>query len=244
MDNRLKNALAVLAGLLLLVLIVVAAAIGKDKVFKPVDKSRTIVMSAEGKVTAKPDVATVMFSVVTQGKDPSTIQKNNDLKMTKVIDFLKSQGVKSEDIQTTNYNLYPQYSYPQNAAPEITGYSSSQQVSAKIRNLDTVKDIVGGLTSQGVNQIDNVSYSINDPDALKAEARQKAIDQAREKAEVLVKGLGVKLGRVVSFTEGDMSTPFPPYPMMDRGYGGGGGAPLEPGTQDVIVSVTVTFELK
>ena len=244
MDNRLKNVLAMLAGLLLLVLIVTAAAIGKDKVFKPVDKNRTIVMTADGKVSAKPDVATLIFSVVTQGKDPSTIQKNNDLKMTKVVDFLKSKGVKSEDIQTTNYNLYPQYSYPQNAAPEITSYNASQQVTAKIRMLDTVQSIVGGLTSQGVNQIDNVSYGISDPDALKAEARQKAIDKAREKAEVLVKGLGVKLGRVVSFSEGDMSTPFPPYPMMDRGYGGGGGAPLEPGSQDIIVSVTVTFELK
>lgn len=246
MDNRLKNILGIITGILLLVLVATAAAIGKDKIFKPVDKSRTIAMSAEGKVSGKPDIATVMFSVVTQGRDAATTQKSNDLKMTKVIDFLKGKGVKSEDIQTTNYNLYPQYAYPQNGTPEINGYSSSQQVTAKVRNLETVQTVVGGLTAQGVNQIDNVTYSIDDPDKLRSEARQKAVDNARAKAEVLVKGLGVKLGRVVSFTEDNSSSPFPPVPMGYRGEGGGGGgmSPTEPGTQDVTVTVTVTFELK
>ncbi len=249
MDNRLKNALGILTALLLVVGIITAGAIAKDKIIKPVDKSRTIVMNGEGKITARPDIANVIFSVVTQGKESAAIQKTNDAKVSKVIDFLKNSSVKTEDIQTSNYSLYPQYNYSQQTQPpQISGYNASQQVTVKIRNLDRVQSIVGALTSQGVNQIDAVNYTIEKPETLKDQARKLAIDDARKKAEDLVKGLGVKLGRVVNFSEGEVSfPPFPvPLPMMREGMGGGGGlpSPVEPGTQDVSITVTVTFELK
>jgi len=249
MNERIKNALGAIGILLALCVVVYLGFQIRNQYQYPVRSSRTVTMSAEGKVTAKPDTGSLSFSVVTQGRLAEEVQKDNDKKMVKVIEFLKGKGIKEEDIQTSGYNLYPQYNYNVAAGeqPIITGYNLNQQVSAKIRDLDSVKAITGGLTGQGVNQIDNVSFFIDDPDKLKAEARQKAIDKAKEKAQDLAQNLGVRLGKVVNFSEGGFADAMP-YPSYAGGYGGGAGgggySPVQPGSQDVIVSVNLTFELK
>lgn len=252
MNNVIKNTLGILSSFLILLLLGLVGLEIKNRYNTPLDlsKTRTVTMTAEGKVTAKPDTANVSFSVVTTGKTADEVQKTNDQKMAKVIEYLKSKGVKDEDIQTANYNLYPQYNYnkPSGEQPEIVGYNLNQMVTVKVRNLNTVQDLVGGLTSKGVNQIDNLSFFIDDPDTLKAKARADAIKKARAKAEELATGLNVKLGRVVNFSEGFGGVPVPYYADSARfGYGGAGGAggsPVQPGSQDITVNVTLTFELK
>lgn len=249
MGQGIKNTLGYLGAILVILSVVFLGLEIKNRIERPVDltSTPTVTMSAEGKVTSKPDTATISFSVVTQGRQAEDVQKENDKKMTKVIEFLKSQGVAESDIQTSGYNLYPQYNYnvAQGDAPSITGYSLNQQITAKIRELEKVSGITGGLTGQGVNQIDNVSFYIDDPDRLKGEARQQAVEKAKEKARELARGLEVRLGKVVSFSESDQSGgPYPLYRGYEGGYGGGGGSPVQAGTQDIIVSVTLTFELK
>src|SRR3990167_2390641 len=208
-------------------------------------------MSAEGKVTAKPDRATLSFSVVTQGKEASKVQAENDAKMKTVVDFLKSEGIADEDIKTSGYNLYPQYDYGypvsgETRPPTISGYNLTQTVSVKVSKLEDVSSIVGGLTSNGINQIDNVSYYIDDPDSLKAQAREEAIQKAKEKANKLAADLGVRLGKVINFSEGDI---YFPYPYAERalpaeGYGGGGGAaPGQPGAPGRAGTVSLPFLL-
>jgi len=211
-------------------------------------KTRSINMSAEGKVTAKPDLATLSFAVVTQGKDAVKVQADNDAKMTTVMDYLKSNNVNSEDIQTSGYNLNPQYDYssPNIAPGTISGYNLTQNITAKIRKLDTVPTILGGLTTKGINQINNVAYTIEDPDKLKQQARDFAIDKAKQKAKELADRIGVRLGKVINFSEASSYFPEPYYydKAMPVGMGGGGSSPVEPGMQDVTISVTLTFELK
>ena len=249
MDQKIKNALGWLTTTLAAMLIIYVGLQIKTLYTSPVDitKIRTVTMSAEGKVTAKPDTATISFSVVTDGKQAEDVQKQNDQKMTRVIDFLKSKGLKEDSIQTSNYNLYPQYNYSQTGEPPvITGYTLNQQVTVKIKDLNAVKDITGGLTGQGVNQIENISYSIDDPDSLRAKAREQAIAKAKDKANDLARNLGVSLGKVVNFSEGQVGGPIPYPAAYDKGLGAGGGgpSPLQPGSQDVLVDVTLTFELK
>lgn len=207
-------------------------------------------MSAEGKVSAKPDIATASFSVVTSGKEAAKVQEDNDKKMKEVIGFLKEKGISEDDIKTSGYNLYPQYDYETRAVegvkipPNIVGYTLTQTVTVKIRKLEEAASIVGGLTAKGVNQIDSLAYSIEDPDSLKAEARQIAIDKAKGKAQELALSLGIRLGKVINFSEGDSGFPVPlPYARPDAAFGGGS-ASLEPGSQDITVNVTLTFELK
>lgn len=256
MNNLIKNLVGAAALLLSLALIILVGVEVKNRYAAQIDlsKTRSITMTAEGKVTAKPDTAAISFSVVTQGKEASKVQEENDKKMKTVVDFLKSQGIKEEDIKTSNYNLYPQYDYnvrqPERAPipPAIIGYSLNQSVSVKVRDLGLVQSLVGSLTSKGVNQIDTVSYFIDDPDNLKAQARAKAIDKAKEKADELVTKLGVKLGRVINFSEGNVYIPQPlyarGYPAADGYRDSGGPSPIQSGTEDITVDVTVTYELK
>lgn len=255
MDTKIKNLLGWLSAALALLLIVFMGIEVKNRLAVSIDlsKTRSVTMSAEGKVTAKPDIANINFSVVTQGKEAAKVQEENDKKMTVVIDYLKSQGIKEDDIKTSNYNLYPQYDYnPRPTAseesaepPPIIGYILNQSVGVKARQLEKVPALVGGLTGKGVNQIDNVAYSIDDPDKLKAEARAEAVNKAKDKATELADKLGVKLGRVINFSEGSSYLPEPYYydKAMPAGLGGGS-SPVQPGSQDVTVNVTLTFELK
>ncbi len=238
--------LAVLGAILIAGLILLTALEVKSRLQGPADitKTRSVTMSAEGKVSSKPDTAEVIFSVVSEGAKAEDVQKDNDKKITTVLDYVKSKGIKAEDIQTSGYNLYPRYDYnkPSGETPTITGYILNQRITVKVRDLAAVSDLVGGLTAKGVNQIENISFYIDDPDALKSEARKEAVEKAKGKAEELARGLDVRLGRVINFSEGASGViPLPYY--SERGAGGGG-SPLEPGSQDITVSVTLTFELK
>lgn len=251
MDTKIKNLLGWLSAVLALLLIVFLGVEVKNRLASSIDlsKTRSVTMSAEGKVTAKPDTASVNFSVVTQGKTASAVQEQNDKKMTAIVDFLKSQSIAEEDIKTSNYNLYPQYDYNTSIPaeqPAIVGYTATQTIGVKVKDLQKVPSLVGNLTGKGVNQIDSVAYFIDDPDTLKQEARQQAVDKAKEKAQELAGRLGVKLGKVINFSEGDSYLPQAYYDraMSAIGYGGGGASPVQPGSQDVTVNVTLTFELR
>src|SRR4030042_6533168 len=107
-----------------------------------VTRMNAISFSGEGKVFTKPDIALVTLSVVTEGKNVSDVQSRNTQKINSVIDFLKKFGVEEKDIKTTNYNLYPRYSYEPVKIPQIIGYEISQSLEVKIRNLDKVGEIL------------------------------------------------------------------------------------------------------
>ncbi len=246
MDPQLKKVAFGLSAALAVSLSFLSLA-GAWRLYQPLPelgKTPTISVSGEGKVVAKPDIAEVSFSVVTQGNNPAEVQRSNDEKMTRVVEFLKSQGVKEDDIRTTGYNLYPQYDYDKEGRrpPEIIGYSLTQTVAVKVRDLSVVGKIVGGVTEKGANQINSIGFSIDNPDSLKEKAREEAIKEARERAEVIASQLGARLGKVVSFSESPIAIPMP------FGVGGfegrGGGSPIEAGTEEITVTVSVTYAIR
>ncbi|HTL39787.1 MAG TPA: SIMPL domain-containing protein [Methylomirabilota bacterium] len=216
--------------------------------FKNTLPQNTISMSAEGKATSVPDLATVTLGVLTNAATAKDAQADNTKKVNALIDFVKKQGVDSQDIVTTQLNVYPQYNY-QNGTNNITGYSADQTITLKVHGVDKSTDkldaIVGGATDAGANQIQGVSLSFENPDDLKQQARKQAIDKAKAQAKELADQAGLKLGKVVSISENSSSTPYPiPYAADLGGKGGGGPANIQTGTQDVIESITLTFELK
>ncbi len=215
-----------------------------------VNPSRTIMVSGEGKVSVAPDIATASFSVVSNGTDPAAIQTANTAKINKVIEYLKSKDIAEKDITTTGYNLYPRYQYDKiSSQSNIIGYELSQTVTVKMRNLAKVGEVMGGLTAQGVNQISQLSFSVENPEAKQAEARAEAFDQARSKAESMARANGVRIARVITFSESNGGYPMPYY---DRMYAvkaeSGSAAPvapdIQPGEQDINVTVNVTYEIK
>ncbi|MFA6354256.1 MAG: SIMPL domain-containing protein [Candidatus Paceibacterota bacterium] len=215
---------------------------------------RTLVVNAEGKTTVKPDLAQFSFSVVTDGTDLALIAKNNNDLVNKAIDFVKKSGVDEKDIKTTQYNLNPRYEYNESQKKTfISGYELTQTVFVKIRdlekNIDKVSKILGLLPEMGVNQISSVSFTNEDQELFLAQARKDAFDKAFTKAKSMAKANGVSLGEVINVNEYQNG---PIYydsvsSMKGMGIGGGSIAPMpaiQPGTEELKVNVTVTYELR
>jgi uncharacterized protein YggE len=153
-------------------------------------------------------------------------------------------GVDEKDIQTTLYNLNPIYDYTERSRV-FRGYSLDQQVRVKIRNFDKISAVLDKATSLGANTVGDLQFIVDDQEKVRAEARTKAIEQAKEKADSLIKGTGLRIVKLISVSEGY----YGPLP-----YGGGySGVALkedallpriEPGQTEVATSVTLTYRIR
>lgn len=213
------------------------------------ETTNTISFSGEGKVLAKPDVGVVDVSIVTDATTSKTAQDENSRKSKALTNFLKGQGVEEKDIKTIGYNIYPQYNYPQFSKPTITGYQVNQSVQIKIRDLEKVDSILDGVVTAGVNQVNNLQLTVDEPEKLMAEAREKAIESAKEKAGDLEDELDIDLGKIVNFSEGGNGYMPPIYyakEMAADGRGGGSTLPSIPtaGENEIVVQVTLTYQIK
>lgn len=237
---------------LFLGLLVVQKSFEVSQLTKPSSAKNTISISGEGKVSAVPDLAQIELGVTTQGSTASDVQNQSTNKINKIIDFVKKQGVPQEDITTSQFSMYPTYDYT-NGKNDINGYQANQTISIKIRGVDKSKDqlnkVLGGVTDQGANQINGVTFTFNDPDELRQQAREKAITKAKEKAAELAKISGISLGRLITVSESYGGMPIG-MPYAASGMGGGAAMMdsatpnVEPGSQDITATMTVVFEVK
>lgn len=242
-----ENAKTILFGLLSVLSIVLIVALFSTMGFlrSAGASSSTVTFTGEGKVSAKPDIATVDFSIVTEATTSTDAQNQNSSKSKSVEDFLKKQGIEDKDIKTTAYNIYPQYYYPANGPQRFSGYQVSQSYHVKIRDFTKASAVVDGLVKAGVNQVNNLEFEIEDPDRLQADARAMAIEDAKSKADELKGEVGIKLGKIVSFSENTGGYPIYAYDYAEAGRGGGGSGPALPtGENEITVSVSITYQIK
>lgn len=216
----------------------------------------TITVSGKGETFAVPDIATFTFSVVEEAKTFAEAQKKSTDKNNAAIKYLKNAGIADKDIKTENYSGNPKYEYnqvvcikyPCPSSQNLVGYEVSQTISVKVRNTDKAGEILSGVGALGVSNISGLTFTVDNDDVLKSEARSKAIEDARSKAERLVKDLDVRLGKVVSFSEDTGGYPYPVYAMESKAVGMGGGAPATPtiatGENKITVNVTVTYKIR
>lgn len=222
---------------------------------------RQIVVTGEGKVAVKPDIATFTASVVTQAEKVGEAQSENTRRSNEVLSFLKKSGVEEKDLKTVGYFISPQYQYdsrpciqiypspcPQNP-PKIVSYEVRHSIEVKVRDLNKVDDLLAGAVDKGANEVGSVQFTVDKIEKVLAEARQKAIEDAKEKAEVLAKDLGVRLTRIVAFSEGGGPI-FPRFEALGKGGDvgfGGGAAPapqVAPGEQEIQSFVNVVYEFR
>jgi uncharacterized protein YggE len=235
-----------IAAVIINVLFFVMPAVGKwGKSFMP---ARTIVVSSEGKTLAAPDIAELSFSVVSRGKNPEELSEGNNQKMAAVAKFVKGEGIAEADMKTTEYSLSPSYQYdPTTQRNFITGYTLTQTLTIKVRKLEKVAKVIGGLTPLGVNQIGGVNFTIEDPEKYLSEARKDAFKKAETKAREMAAQAGVSLGRVVNASEYQFIPPIP-YAAAVEKVGRSAAAPaaptIEPGTTEVTLNVNVTYEIR
>lgn len=212
----------------------------------------TINVSAEGEVSARPDLALIDFSVVTEAKTVEEAMTSNAEKMNKALEFIKGQGVEEKDLKTTNFSIYPRYDYYEIGSrlyPEgkrvLVGYEVSQTLEAKIRDLTKIGAIIEGATNEGVNQTGSLRFTIDNQDNLRNQARVEAINKAKQKARDLASQLGVSLGNIVSFSEGGTPGPiFYDVKSMEEAGIGGAAPDIQAGENEISVTVSITYEIR
>ncbi len=235
-------------------------------------QENTISFSGHGEVKAVPDIANVYFTI---SKDAKTVKEAQALVAgieKKSLNLLKADNVSDKDIQTADASFYPKYEYNQAVCPPIpmgagtagvtvnpsspyycppskqviVGYTASESITVKVRNTDDVGKIMQGLGTLGVSDLSGPNFSIDNEDTVKAQARKKAIDDAKAKAEVLAKDLGIRLGKITSFSESG-NYPMPMYAKtlsMDSASGASAPASIPAGENTITSDVTITYEIR
>ena len=133
---------------------------------------------------------------------------------------LKRAGIEERDVQTSSINLNPEYRYQENRAPQLVGYTASNQVSIRFRDIRNTGKILDALVAEGANQINGPTLTIDKPEAALDEARLKALANGRARADVYARALGRRVARIVSISESGGSSPVPPpMPMMMEARG-------------------------
>ncbi|MDP8995364.1 MAG: SIMPL domain-containing protein [Pseudomonadota bacterium] len=199
---------------------------------------------AVGEVTRVPDIARISAGVITQAPTATEALRLNAARMAAVREALRRAGIADRDIQTSNINLHPEYRYAENQPPRLIGYRAGNEVSIRFRDIAETGRILDALVAQGANQISGPMLEIDRPEAALDEARTVAIANARARAELYARALGMQVRRVLAVSEaGPPQVPFP-RPMAEARSAMAQDVRIDPGEQRLAVSLTVTFELQ
>lgn len=218
-----------------------------------IETKNTITVSETGEIYAKPDLALTTFSVVTEAKTVNGAMSDNTKNMNAIISVMKDEGIKEEDLKTTNFSISPRYEwqkveteiYPYPPGKRVlVGYEVRQSLQVKIREMAKIGDIIQGAIDAGANQVGNLQFTIDQKDELKKQARGQAIDKAKLKAKELASQLGVSLVRITHFSESGVAPRF--YGLMrEVAEGIGGEVPqIETGENLISVTVSITYEIR
>lgn len=207
-------------------------------------------VTGSGTVYAKADIANLTIGVKTEVKKTAALATadNND-KMNEVVRAIKDLGVEEKDIKTTNYNLSPVYNWTESRGQELIGYQVSQNVTLKIRDLEKIGDIIAKTTEKGANQVGSINFTIDDEFELMNDARELAIEKAKQKAQLIAEQSGMKLGEIKGVHENSYS-PVPyayTNAKIERAADEAGGISspsIEAGTNEIRAEVTLIYEVK
>jgi uncharacterized protein YggE len=188
-------------------------------------------------VTVVPNEAEFSFGVTTQAKTAAAALAANASQMRQVIAALKQAGVAAKDIQTAAVELDPRYS---NDGQDILGYTATNSVSARVRDINHAGAVVDAAVNAGANQVSGPSLTSSAMSAVYNRALRAAVANARSKAAALAAASGAHVGRVLSIVEGSAATPITQAPAAK---GAVDTTPIQPGTQQVQATVTVEFAL-
>ena len=214
-------------------------------VARPVAGTR-LDISATGTVSRVPDLAIISAGVITRSSTASGAIADNAARMERVRAALRRAGIADRDIQTSSINLNPDYRYENNQPPVLTGYQASNNVSVKFRDIRKSGEILDALVAEGANQINGPSLTIDKPEAAYDEARTRALAVGRARAELYARSLGMRVVRLLSVSEGGgySRPPMPMYGRAEVAMAADAKTTIEPGSQDLEVSLAMSFELQ
>lgn len=218
----------------------------------------TITVSGTGDVVATPNIATVDFSVTNQATSVATAQAQTTTAANAIIAFLEKNGVASADIQTTDYEIYPQYNYvttPVTNGPDISvssngtqvlaGYDVSETMEVKIRDLSNAGTILAGIGTLGATGVSGLSFTEDNYDDLVKQAEASAINDAKSNAATLAKNLGVKIVRLVSYSDqSQIPRPIMYAAMASNGSAASVAPEISAGQNKITANVTLVYEVR
>ena len=206
-----------------------------------------ISVSGTGRALAEPDTALLSMGVSVLADSAREARDRAAGHMNALLDSVKGNGIDDKDIHTTQFALNPEYSYPSNGTPVLRGYRLTNSVSVTVRDLDRVPEVIDEAVEAVGDpiQISGVTFTIEDPEALLAGARAKAMADAKAKAQQLAELGGVTLGRPIAINEGSTGGPPPVFYHGELAQAAADQAtPIEPGQLELSVNVSVTYAIE
>ncbi|MDB5225607.1 MAG: hypothetical protein JWL87_559 [Candidatus Adlerbacteria bacterium] len=252
----------IVAGVILLVVFlgiqVVAGLMGLRYIGAGIAAGNTINVSGYGEAVAVPDIATFSFSVMSEKPTVAAAQADATAKANATTEYLKSAGIEEKDIQTSDYSVSPMYDYVQKACAQgycpggeqvLRGYQVRQTTTVKVRDTEKAGELLGGVGSAGATEVSGLNFTFDDPNQVQDEARQKAIADAKAKADELARQLGVSIVRVVSFSESGSGYPVPMAygrgaEVMSQAMDAKSAPDISVGQNKVTSNVSVTYEIR
>lgn len=200
-----------------------------------------IVVTGEATISVEPDIAQLNAGVVTEAKTAREAAEQNSRAMTAVRAAIRALGIADNDIRTSRYAVMPVYEPNKPVRERLTGFRATNSMLIKVRNPDTLGDVIDKLVAAGANQMGGIDFIVNEPSKRLDEARKQAVADARQKAELYAAAAGVTLGRPINITEQSAGMERGPV-MMARAAAPE--TPIAPGERSLRVSVSMTFELQ
>jgi len=206
------------------------------------DFPSAISVTGEAQISVPPDLAHIDAGVASDGKTAREASEANNTAMGKVLAALKGAGIDEKDFRTTRLSLQPQYAANRSGPSPIVGYRSSNRVTIKLRDVSKVASVIDALVGAGANDIGNVSFSVSQASKLLDDARERAVADARRKAEIYANAAGAMLGAPLNISEEGAATPvFRSKMAMPMA---GAPTPIAQGEETLSISVSVTWAIK
>ncbi|MGI6706362.1 MAG: SIMPL domain-containing protein [Clostridia bacterium] len=213
------------------------------------EKERVVNVIGNGKTNVKPDVAYINIGVATQNANAKQAQAENAKIMDSVVKKIKALGIKEEDIQTIRYNMDAQYDYPPDRKPVLTGYQVTNIVQVRIQDIQKTGDVLDEAAKAGANQAFEIRFALKDMDTVYKKALEKAVADAKSKADSIAKASNIQLMGPVSISESGTAH----YLINGNRYSRDaalkvdmeyGSTPISIGELEVSASVTVSYAIK
>lgn len=213
-------------------------------------KNDLFTVSGTGKVSVIPDTAIIDLGITSSQPTVKAAQNEANTVITNISKAVRELGISEKDIKTSNYSVYPQYDYRTGVVNKITSFQVTANLIITVRELDKANQVIDQATSKGANTVGGINLTVaqDKQKELLQQARDEAVKEAKAKAESLARSAGISLGRIINVQESDTSQPMPLLmnAKMSDAVGQGGGAPTEiqPGSTDIVSSVTLYYETR
>lgn len=203
-----------------------------------------ITVSGEGKVSAVPDMATVVLAVVTEDQQAIAALENNSTTMAKLVKSLETLGVTKKELHTDSFQVNAKYVYPKDQDPRLVGYIVVNHLTVTVCDTSLLGKVLDSSVKNGANRVNSMSWGFKDPEKLLDQARVAAVLDAKRKATLMANTAGSTLGTLVSISESAHYAPrFGNMYAARADSAPGGNVPVEAGTQTLRVNVSVVWNV-